>query len=43
MSVPADFVVGKNLEEDAKRFYVSDNGIVLVTPEMLGQNLHNAN
>ncbi|MBE9561365.1 MAG: glucose-1-phosphate adenylyltransferase, partial [Proteobacteria bacterium] len=43
VSVPADFVVGKNLEEDAKCFYVSDNGIVLVTPEMLGQNLHNAN
>jgi glucose-1-phosphate adenylyltransferase len=29
-----------DLEEDKKRFYVSENGIVLVTPDMLGQKVH---
>jgi glucose-1-phosphate adenylyltransferase len=33
-------VIGENLEEDAKRFYVSPGGVVLVTPEALGQQLH---
>jgi len=35
-----DTVIGEDPVEDARRFYVSENGIVLVTPEMLGQNLH---
>jgi glucose-1-phosphate adenylyltransferase len=35
--IPDDTVIGENLEEDAKRFYVSESGIVLVTPDMLGQ------
>ena len=26
--------------EDAERFYVSEKGVVLVTPEMLGQDIH---
>ena len=38
--VPEGTVVGENLEDDAKRFYVSEGGIVLITPEMLGQKLH---
>lgn len=38
--VPNGTVIGENLEEDKKRFYVSEGGIVLVTPEMLGQKLH---
>ena len=33
-------VIGKHREEDAKRFHVSESGIVLVTPDMLGQTLH---
>lgn len=33
-------VIGENPEEDAERYYVSPNGVVLVTPEMLGQTLH---
>ena len=33
-------VIGENLEEDAKRFYVSPGGVVLVTPEELGQQVH---
>ncbi len=32
-------VIGEDPVEDAKRFHVSEKGIVLVTPEMLGQNL----
>jgi len=40
--IPADTVIGENAEEDAKKFYVSENGVVLVTPEMLGQNVHNS-
>jgi len=39
-NIPDGTVVGENLEEDAKRFYVSENGVVLVTPEMLGLELH---
>ncbi|MCX7627612.1 MAG: glucose-1-phosphate adenylyltransferase [Methylophilaceae bacterium] len=38
--IPDGTQIGVNLEEDRKRFYVSENGITLVTPEMLGQELH---
>ncbi len=38
--IPEGTVIGENPEEDAKRFYVSEGGVVLVTPEMLGQRLH---
>ncbi len=41
--IPPDTVIGENFEEDAKRFYVSEGGVVLVTPEMLGQKVHDAN
>jgi glucose-1-phosphate adenylyltransferase len=37
--IPEGLVVGYDLEEDAKRFHVSDGGITLVTPEMLGQDM----
>ncbi len=33
-------VIGEDLEADKKRFTVTDSGIVLVTPEMLGQHLY---
>lgn len=32
--------IGFNPQQDAKRFHMSPSGIVLVTPEMLGQRLH---
>ncbi|MCW8982669.1 MAG: glucose-1-phosphate adenylyltransferase, partial [Gammaproteobacteria bacterium] len=32
-------VIGEDPEEDARRFHVTPEGIVLVTPDMLGQNL----
>ncbi len=36
--VPEGTVIGEDPEADAQRFHVSPNGVVLVTPEMLGQN-----
>ncbi len=33
--VPRGVVIGENPEEDAKNFYVSEKGVVLVTPDML--------
>jgi glucose-1-phosphate adenylyltransferase len=38
--IPDGMKIGVNLEEDKKRFYVSPKGIVLVIPEMLGQEIH---
>ena len=38
--IPEGLEVGINPEEDRKRFYVSPNGVTLVTPEMLGQKVH---
>ncbi len=38
--IPDGMQIGVNLAEDNKRFYVSENGIVLVTPDMLGQKVH---
>jgi len=33
-------VVGVDTEEDRRRFYVSEAGVTLVTPEMLGQHIY---
>ena len=38
--IPDGTIIGENPEEDAKRFHVTPEGIVLVTPAMLGQNLY---
>jgi glucose-1-phosphate adenylyltransferase len=39
--IPDDTIIGEDAIEDAKRFYVEpDTGIILVTPEMLGQKIH---
>lgn len=38
--IPDGTIVGQDQEEDRKRFYVSPKGIVLVTPDMLGQVIH---
>ncbi|MGH8679422.1 MAG: glucose-1-phosphate adenylyltransferase, partial [Burkholderiales bacterium] len=37
--IPSGMQVGVNIEEDRKRFYVSERGITLITPEMLGQRV----
>ncbi|NLC09620.1 MAG: glucose-1-phosphate adenylyltransferase [Gammaproteobacteria bacterium] len=36
--IPNGTIIGEDREQDAKRFLVDENGLVLVTPEMLGQN-----
>lgn len=38
--IPEGMQIGVDLTLDAKRFYVSEKGIVLVTPDMLGQDLY---
>jgi len=38
--IPDGTIIGKNREEDDKRFHVSPHGVVLVTPDMLGQEIH---
>jgi len=38
--IPDNVNIGFDKELDGKRFYISPGGVVLVTPEMLGQNLH---
>ena len=37
--IPPGTVVGENAEEDARRFYRTEKGVVLITREMLGQEL----
>jgi glucose-1-phosphate adenylyltransferase len=38
--VPAGTVIGEDPVQDAARYFVSKGGVVVVTPEMLGQELH---
>jgi glucose-1-phosphate adenylyltransferase len=38
--IPDGMQIGVDQDEDKKRFFVSPEGIVLVTPEMLGQFIH---
>ncbi len=38
--IPPNTNIGQNLADDKERFHVSENGVVLVTPDMLGQELH---
>jgi len=38
--IPEGTVIGEDPVEDEARFYVSPGGVILVTPEMLGQKLH---
>jgi len=38
--IPEGSVIGEDLKADAERFHVTPGGVVLVTPEMLGQELH---
>lgn len=38
--IPDGTVIGEDRTEDAKRFHVTPEGIVLVTPAMLGQTLY---
>lgn len=38
--IPDHTQIGVNPEEDAKHYYITPKGVVLVTPEMLGQQIH---
>ncbi|MDP1557577.1 MAG: glucose-1-phosphate adenylyltransferase [Nitrosomonas sp.] len=38
--IPEKLVVGYDSEEDRKRFYITETGVTLITPEMLGQKIH---
>jgi glucose-1-phosphate adenylyltransferase len=38
--LPEGLVVGEDAEEDARRFYLTEGGVTLITPDMLGQRLH---
>ncbi|HES77243.1 MAG TPA: glucose-1-phosphate adenylyltransferase [bacterium] len=38
--IPPGMVIGEDIEQDRQRFEVSEGGVVLVTPEMLNQQLH---
>lgn len=38
--IPPNTVIGEDHEEDSKRFFVSPGGVVLVTPDALGQPVH---
>lgn len=40
--IPPGTVIGEDPGEDARRFHVTEGGVVLVTPDMLGQRLHYA-
>jgi glucose-1-phosphate adenylyltransferase len=37
--IPDNTVIGEDHAEDAKRFHISEGGVVLVTPEMMGQDI----
>ena len=39
-NIPEGTVIGEDRAEDEKRFHVSPGGVVLVTPDMMGQNRH---
>jgi glucose-1-phosphate adenylyltransferase len=38
--LPAGLQVGVDPEADRRRFHVTHNGVTLITPEMLGQEIH---
>lgn len=38
--IPAGTKIGVDLEADNEKYFVTRNGVTLVTPDMLGQNLH---
>ena len=38
--LPEGFTVGLDVEDDRRRFHVTEKGIALIVPEMLGQHIH---
>ncbi len=39
-NIPENTNIGKDLNSDKEKYFVTESGIVLVTPEMVGQELH---
>jgi len=39
-TIPDNSEIGYDLEKDSQKFFITDNGIRLVTPKMLGQDLY---
>ena len=39
-ALPPGLEAGVDPVEDRKRFFVTDRGVTLITPEMLGQDMH---
>ena len=39
-TIPDNTVIGEDPVEDAKRFHITEKGVVLVTPDMLGQDIY---
>jgi len=38
--IPNDTVIGEDRSSDMRRFFVTEEGVTVVTPEMLGQEMH---
>ncbi len=38
--LPEGIQIGVDADDDRRRFHVAKNGVVLVTPDMLGQPIH---
>jgi glucose-1-phosphate adenylyltransferase len=38
--IPDGLEIGGDPEKDRKHYYVTSKGVTLVTPEMLGQDMH---
>jgi glucose-1-phosphate adenylyltransferase len=38
--IPPGMVAGFDPDEDRQRFHVTETGVTLITPEMLGQKTH---
>ena len=38
--IPEGTIIGEDYEDDLARYHVSPGGVVLVTPEMLGERRH---
>ena len=38
--IPPNTLIGEDYDQDRRRFHVTEGGVVLVTPDMLGQELH---
>lgn len=42
-TIPGNMQIGVDPDADRKKFYVSEKGVTLVTPDMLGQDLYRTN